>query len=56
MFRHIKQLSNELIKKTLIDKISMIILRLEFKSDNTLKSESIKYIVKKYCPIMGEVV
>ena len=47
MFRHIKQLSNQLTKKTLIAKISMRLLRLEFKSDNTIKSKAIKHIAKK---------
>ena len=34
---NIKQLSNQLTKKTLIDKILMRFLGLEFKSDNTIK-------------------
>ena len=50
IFRHIKQSSNQLTKKTLIDKISMRLLRLEFKSDNAIKSGAIKYIVKKILP------
>ena len=57
---NIKQSSNQLInqqiKKTLIDKISMRLLGLEFKSDNTLKSKAIKHIVKKYYLIMSKVV
>ena len=35
-----------LSKKSLIDKISMRLLRLEFKSVNTIKSKAIKYIAK----------
>ena len=50
IFRHIKQLSNQLTKKTLIDKISMRFLRLEFNSDNAIKSKATKYIVKKTLP------
>ena len=52
IFRHIKQSSNQLTKKLLIDKISMILLGIHFKSDNTRKSKSIKYVVKRYCLIM----
>ena len=50
IFRHIKQSSNQLTKKTLIDKISMSLLRLEFMSDNTIKSKAMKYIVNKTLP------
>ena len=46
IFRHIKQSS----KKTLINKISTRLLGLEFKSDNTIKSKAIKFIVKKVLP------
>ena len=43
IFRHIKQST----KKSLINKISMRLLGLEFKSDNKIKSKAMKYIVKK---------
>ena len=46
MFRHIKQSSDQLTKKGLIDKISMRLLGLDFKLDNTKKSKAIKYVVK----------
>ena len=55
IFMHIKQSSNWLTKKTLIDKYSMRLLGLEFKSDNAINLKVIKYIVKKYCPIMNKV-
>ena len=43
IFRHIKQST----KKTLINKLSTILLGLEFKSDNITKLKAIKFIVKK---------
>ena len=46
IFRHIKQLT----KKTLINNISMRLLRLEFKSDNIVKPKATKFIVKKILP------
>ena len=52
-FRHIKQSSNQLTKKILIDKVSMRLLGLNFKSDNTIKSKAIKCVVKKHCLIMN---
>ena len=45
-FRHIKQ-SN---KKTLMNKISARLLGLEFKSDNIIKSNAMKFIAKKILP------
>ena len=46
IFRHIKQST----KKTLINKISTRILRLESTSDNISKSKAIKFIVKNILP------
>ena len=46
MLKHIKQPVN----KTLINKISMRLLGLEFKSDNIIKSKAMKFIVKKMLP------
>ena len=51
LFKHVKQSSNELTKKTLIDKILMRLLQLIFKSDNTINSKAIKYIFKKILPV-----
>ena len=50
IFRHIKQLSNQLTKKTYINKISIKLLKLDFRSDTTIKSKAIKYIVKQILP------
>ena len=54
IFRHIKPLPNQQTKqstkKTLIGNISMRLLGLKFKSDNTLKSKAMKYIVKNILP------
>ena len=47
IFRRIKKLANKLTNTILIDKISMGLLRLEFKSDSTIKLKAIKHIVKK---------
>ena len=49
MFRQIKQST----KKTLINKTSTRLLRLQFKSDNITKSKAMKAIVKKYCLIIS---
>ena len=46
ILRHIKQST----KKTLINKLSTILLGLEFKSDNITKLKAIKFIVKKILP------
>ena len=43
IFRHIKQSS----KKTQINKISTRLLGSEFKSDNTIKPKTMKFILKK---------
>ena len=56
IFSHIKQSPNQLTKKTLIYKVSMRLIGLNFKSNNTIKSNAIKYIVKKYCLIMSKAV
>ena len=49
MFRQIKQTT----KKTLINKTSTRLLRLQFKSDNITKSKAMKVIAKKYCLIIS---
>ena len=43
IYRHIKKSS----KKSLIDKISKILLELEFKSELSIKSKCLKWVVKK---------
>ena len=37
-------------KKSMIDRLSIRLLELEFKSNNSIKTKCPKYIVKKYCP------
>ena len=49
IFRYIKQST----KKTLVNKILTKLLQLEFKSDNKTKLKAIKFVVKKYCPIIS---
>ena len=49
MFRQIKQTT----RKTLINKTSARLLRLQFKSDNITKSKAMKVIAKKYCLIIS---
>ena len=46
LFRHIKQSTN----KILANEISTRLLRLEFKSENIIKSKAIKVIVEKTLP------
>ena len=43
--KYLDTLNNRL--KIMINKISMNLLGLEFKSDNTIKPKAIKYFVKK---------
>ena len=44
-----KRLTEEATKKSLIDKISKRLLELEFKSNHSIKSRCLNYVVKKYC-------
>ena len=46
MHRHIKKST----KKSLIDNLSKRLLELEFKSNHSIKSKSLKWIVKKILP------
>ena len=45
-----KKSFNQLTKKILIGKISIRLLRLEFKSGTKIKSNAIKYIAKNTAP------
>ena len=56
IFRHIKesiknQMKNQQ-KKSLVDKLSNKLLRLEFKSENSIKSKCLKYVVRKILPTL----
>ena len=50
-YRHIKKsnkkLTEKLTKKSLIDELSNKLLRLEFKSTNSIKTKCLKYVVKE---------
>ena len=48
IYRHIKNSS----KKSLIDKISKRLLELEFKSNHSIKSKCLKWVVKKIFPTL----
>ena len=39
-------------KKSLVDELSNKLLRLEFKSDSSIKSKCLKYVVKKILPTL----
>ena len=51
IFRHIKESNKKSTeistKKSLVDELSNKLLRLEFKSDNSIKTKCLKYVVKK---------
>ena len=40
----------ESTKKSMVDRFSIRLLELEFKSNNSIKTKCLKYTVKKYCP------
>ena len=46
--RHIKKST----KKSLIDQLSGKLLRLKFKSNNSIKTKCLKYVVKKILPTL----
>ena len=47
-----KKLTEEPTKKSLMDELSNKLLGLEFKSNNSIKSKSLKYIAKKILPTL----
>ena len=50
--RHIKKSTKKSTKKSLIDELSNKLLRLEFKSNNSIKTKCLKYVVKKILPTL----
>ena len=50
IFRHTKESNKKLNKISLIEKISLRLLELEFKSNNSIKTKCLKWIVKKVLP------
>ena len=52
IFKHIEESTKESTKKSLVDELSNKLLRLEFKSDNSVKIKCLKYVVKKILSIL----
>ena len=52
IFRHIKESIKKLTEKALIDKLSNKLLRLEFKSTNSIQTNCLKYVVKNILPTL----
>ena len=50
IYRHIKESIKNSNKKSLTDEISDKLLRLNFKSNNSIKTKCLKYVVKKIFP------
>ena len=50
--KSIKQLTEESTKNSLINELSDKLLRLEFKSNNSIKTKCLKYVVKKILPTL----
>ena len=47
-----KKLTEESTKKFLIDELSNKLLRLEFKSNNSIKTKCLEYVIKKILPTL----
>ena len=50
--KSIKKLTEESTKNSLIDELSNKLLKLEFKSINSIKTKCLKYVVKKILPTL----
>ena len=50
--KSIKKLTEESTKNSLIDELSNELLKLEFKSINSIKTKCLKYVVKKILPTL----
>ena len=50
--RHIKKSTKKSSKKSLMDALSRKLLRLEFKSNNSIRTKCLKYVVKKILPTL----
>ena len=48
--RPIKKSTKEINKNSLIDELSSRLLKMEFKSDDSIKTKLLKYVVKKVLP------
>ena len=49
MLNQLKNTTEKLTKKSLIDDLSERSLKLEFKSNHSIKLKRLKWVVKKYC-------
>ena len=54
IYRYIKKLIKKSTKKSLIDELSNKLLRLEFKSNNSIKTKCLKYVVKHIFPTISK--
>ena len=52
MKESVKKLTEESSKKSLVDGLSNKLIRLEFKSDNSIKTKYLKYVVKQILPTL----
>ena len=52
IYTHIIESTKKQTKKSLIDDLSKRLLELEFKSDHSIKSKCLKWIVKKILPTL----
>ena len=50
--RHIKKSTKKSAKKSLIDELSNKLLRFEFKSNHSIKTKCLKYVVEKILPTL----
>ena len=48
--RHVKKSTKQINKKSLIEELSSRLLKIEFKSDDSIKTKLLKYVVKKILP------
>ena len=52
IFRHIKESTKELTKKSLIDELSNKLLKSEFEKNNSIKTKCLKHVVEKILPTL----
>ena len=52
LFNQQKKLTKKLTRKNVIDDISNELLKLEFKSSNSIKTKCLRYVVTKVLPVL----
>ena len=52
LFNQQKKLTKKLTRKNVIDDISNELLKLEFKSSNSVKTKCLRYVVTKVLPVL----